>query len=64
MRGTFVADNRVAVNVEQKPVVAGQTRTCISRVSMDNHVTPAMCTCDSTFIGTDTRQPSDDRRPF
>ena len=34
MRGTFVADNRVAVDVEQKPV-AEQTRTCISRVSMN-----------------------------
>ena len=55
MRGTFVADNRVAVDVEQKPV-AEQTRTCISRVSvnMTSTQTPMICTCDSAFIGTDT----------
>ena len=67
VRGTFVADNHVAVDVEQKPV-AGQTRTCISRVSMNiigrthidvtcliSNYTFPMCTCDSAFIGTDTR---------
>ena len=54
MRGTFVADNHVAVDVEQKPVALAASHV---HIKSGHEYPPAICTCESTsIIGTDTRQ--------